>query len=160
MTFPVSAPVAPSASAEGVVPGGTSASSLPTAPTTPTASTASSAPDSPASAPPVGGAVIVGDINAPKSFDPKPTLVALKPKLLDCFNQARAVTPGLHGKLTVRIVVNEAGTALSAEADATPGQGAYDPVLVKCIDGVVKAGVKFPKPGGMATVSAPLLFRP
>jgi hypothetical protein len=106
----------------------------------------------------VGGSVLVGDINAPPSFDPKPTIVALKPKLLDCFNQARAGNPSLHGKLTVRILVNEAGAGMSAEAD--PGGNAYDPVLVKCIDGIVKGGVKFPKPGGMATVSAPLVFRP
>jgi hypothetical protein len=102
--------------------------------------------------------VLVGDINAPPTFDPKPTIVALKPKLLDCYNQARAGNPSLHGKITVRILVDAAGAGLSAEAD--PGGNAYDPGLVKCIDGVIKAGVKFPKPGGTATVSAPLLFRP
>lgn len=102
--------------------------------------------------------MLVGDINAPRSFDPKPTLVALAPRLLGCYNQARTGNPSLHGKLTVRIVVNEAGMGLSA--DAEPGGHAYDPVLVKCIDGLVKDGVKFPKPGGTATISAPLVFRP
>jgi hypothetical protein len=100
---------------------------------------------------------MVGPINAPPSFDPRPVMVALKPKLLDCFNQARAANPSLHGKLTVRIQVNEAGAALSADADTT--FPAYDSTLVACIDALVKGGVKFPKPGGMATVAAPLVFR-
>jgi hypothetical protein len=125
----------------------------------PTAAATDSTPSAPPAGPvPIGGSVLVGDINAPPHFDPKPTIVALKPKLLECFNQARASNPSLHGKLTVRIQVNEAGAALSADAD--PGGNAYDPGLVKCIDGVVKNGVKFPKPGGMATVAAPLVFRP
>jgi len=130
-------------------------SSAPPASSAPADATASAHP---AGAPPIGGSVLVGDINAPPGFDPKPTIVALKPKLLDCFNQARANNPGLHGKLTVRILVNDAGAGLGAEAD--PGGHAYDPALVQCIDGVIKAGVKFPKPGGTATVSAPLVFRP
>ncbi len=135
-----------------------SASSAPSASSSPSPATDSAPPAPPAGPVPIGGSVLVGDINAPPHFDPKPTIVALKPKLLDCFNQARAGNPSLHGKLTVRILVNEAGAALSAEAD--PGGNAYDPGLVRCIDGVVKGGVKFPKPGGMATVSAPLVFRP
>ncbi len=122
------------------------------------AATDSTPPAPPPGPVPIGGSVLVGDINAPPHFDPKPTIVALKPKLLECFNQARASNPSLHGKLTVRIQVNEAGAALSADAD--PGGNAYDLGLVKCIDGVVKNGVKFPKPGGMATVAAPLVFRP
>ncbi len=130
-------------------------SSAPSASSAPADATASAHPAGP---PPIGGSVLVGDINAPPGFDPKPTIVALKPKLLDCFNQARANNPGLHGKLTVRILVNDAGAGLGAEAD--PGGHAYDPALVQCIDGVIKAGVKFPKPGGTATVSAPLVFRP
>lgn len=138
-------------------------SSSPSAESSAPPATSSAPADATASAPapgpvPAGGSVLVGDINAPPTFDPKPTIVALKPQLLGCYNQARAGNPSLHGKLTVRILVNEAGVGLSAEAD--PGGHAYDPVLVKCIDGVVKAGVKFPKPGGTATVSAPLVFRP
>jgi hypothetical protein len=141
-------PAAPSASAPAA------SSEPPAARSAPADATASAPPPGP---PPIGGSVLVGDINAPPGFDPKPAIVALKPKLLDCFNQARAGNPFLHGKITVRILVNEAGAGLGAEAD--PGGHAYDPVLVKCIDGVVK-DAKFPKPGGQATVSAPLVFRP
>jgi len=136
----------------------TSSAPAASSPPAPAAATDSTPPAPPPGPVPIGGSVLVGDINAPPHFDPKPTIVALKPKLLECFNQARASNPSLHGKLTVRIQVNEAGVALSADAD--PGGNAYDPGLVKCIDGVVKNGVKFPKPGGMATVAAPLVFRP
>jgi hypothetical protein len=136
----------------------TSSAPAASSPPAPAAATDATPPATPAGPVPIGGSVLVGDINAPPHFDPKPTIVALKPKLLECFNQARASNPALHGKLTVRIQVNEAGAALSADAD--PGGNAYDPGLVKCIDGVVKNGVKFPKPGGMATVAAPLVFRP
>lgn len=100
---------------------------------------------------------MVGEINAPKNFDPKPVIVALKPKLLDCFNQARAGNPSLHGKITLRIVVNEAGGANAVDADQT--SPAYDAALVTCIDTLMRASAKFPKPGGMATVAAPLVFR-
>src|SRR5271170_2851098 len=96
---------APSASAPAV------SSVAPSA--TDAAASASTAP--PPGPVPVGGSVLVGDINAPPTFDPKPTIVALEPKLLDCYNQARAGNPSLHGKITVRIVVNEAGAGLSAE---------------------------------------------
>jgi hypothetical protein len=101
---------------------------------------------------------MVGDINAPKGFDPKPVIVALKPKLIDCYNQARATNPSLHGKITLRITVNEAGKTNGVDADQT--NPAYDDNLVSCIDAMMKASAKFPKPGGMATVSAPLVFRP
>jgi hypothetical protein len=155
------APAAAPAPADSASPApSTATSSAPAASSSAVAAAAtdSTPPAPPAGPVPIGGSVLVGDINAPPHFDPKPTIVALKPKLLECFNQARASNPSLHGKLTVRIQVNEAGAALSADAD--PGSNAYDPGLVKCIDGVVKDGVKFPKPGGMATVAAPLVFRP
>lgn len=145
------APAAAASPASSTAPADSSPSAL-------AAGTDAASAASPPAPVPVGGSVLVGDINAPPHFDPKPTIVALKPKLLECFNQVRAGNPSLHGKLTIRIQVNEAGAALSA--DANPGGNAYDPALVKCIDGVVKNGVKFPKPGGMATVSAPLVFRP
>ena len=101
--------------------------------------------------------MLVGDINAPKSFDPKPAIVALSSKLVDCFNQARATNPSLHGKITLRITVNESGKVNGVDADQ--GSNAYDPNLVSCIDAMMKASAKFPKPGGMATVGAPLVFR-
>ena len=119
-----------------------------------------SAPASAPAAPsiPTGGSVLVGDINAPKGFNPKPTVEAFKPQLVDCYNQARALTPDLHGKVTLRIQVNEAGAVLSV--DAEPGGHAADPVLVACVNDAMKATAHFPKPGGMATVNAPLVFRP
>lgn len=107
---------------------------------------------------PTGGAVLVGDINAPKGFNPKPTVESMKPQLVDCYNKARAAHPDLHGKITLQIQVNEAGTVLSVEAP--PGGHAYDPALVACISDAMKAGAHFPKPGGAAIVNAPLVFRP
>jgi len=102
--------------------------------------------------------VLIGDINAPKSFNPKPTVEAFKSELVDCYNKARSYTPDLHGKITLLIQVNEAGAVLSV--DAVPGGHANDPRLVSCVNDAMKATVHFPKPGGMATVSAPLVFRP
>jgi hypothetical protein len=107
--------------------------------------------------PPTGGIVLIGDIVAPKQFDPKPAVDGLKPKLLDCYNQARASNPSLHGKLKLRIQVNEAGTAIAA--DAEPGGTLSDSALLACIGAAVK-GATFPKPGGMATVVAPMVFHP
>jgi hypothetical protein len=53
--------------------------------------------------------------------------------------------------------VNEAGTVL--RVDAEPGGSANTPALVACIGEALKT-TPFPKPGGMATVVAPLVFRP
>src|SRR5258708_36243213 len=91
------------------------------APTPASASAPAPAPESaPAPAtsasatpPPTGGAVLVGDILAPKQFDPKPTVDALKPKMLDCYNERRAALPSLHGKLRLRIQINERGNAIA-----------------------------------------------
>jgi hypothetical protein len=155
-----SAPAGP-ASAPGASSESASAPSSESAPGSASAIGSAPAPGSasgPVGPPPVGGSVLIGEINAPKSFEPRPTLLTLQPKLLDCYNQTRASRPTLHGKLTLHIVINEGGQALSAEAD--PGGNAYDPGLVQCIEGVLKAGPKFPKPGGTATVAAPLVFRP
>ena len=55
------------------------------------------------------------------------------------------------------IVVNEAGNVVNVEADQEGS--AYDASLVACIGDALKAA-HFPKPGGMATVTAPLVFRP
>jgi hypothetical protein len=107
---------------------------------------------------PTGGSVLVGDIAAPKGFNPKPTVDAFRPQLVDCYNKARASHPDLHGKLTLHIQVNEAGAVLSVDAD--PGGHAFDPSLVSCISDAMKAGAHFPKPGGTAIVNAPLVFRP
>lgn len=136
----------------------------PTSPPTPTPTDAppeaSAAPPAPSTPPPVptGGAVLIGEINAPKTFNPRPTVEAFSAQLVDCYNKARAGKPNLHGKLTLQINVNEAGAVLSV--DAAPGGRANNPGLVSCIEGAMKAGAHFPKPGGMATVNAPLVFRP
>jgi hypothetical protein len=130
-----------------------------TATATETAPAASSAAPAPSPGPiPTGGAVLVGDINAPKSFNPKPTVESMKPQLVDCYNKARAVHPDLRGKITLQIQVNEGGAVLSV--DAAPGGHANDPTLVACINDAMKAGAHFPKPGGTAVVSAPLVFHP
>jgi hypothetical protein len=106
---------------------------------------------------PTGGAVLVGDIVAPPSFDPKPTLTAAKSAMVDCYNKARQDSPSLRGKLTLRINVNEAGKVLVVEGVA--GGSANDPVLVACLSDTLKT-LTFPKPGGLATVTAPLVFKP
>lgn len=104
--------------------------------------------------------MLVGDINAPKGFDPKPTIVKMQQQLVDCFNQARATHPELRGKVTLRITINEAGTVNGVESDPNAGGHANDPTLVSCISDAMKQSAHFPKPGGMATVVAPLVFRP
>ena len=132
----------------------------------PSASVSAQAPEPAASsaaapAPPVvptGGSVLVGDINAPKGFNPKPVIDAFASDIVHCYNEARAITPDLRGKVTLRIQVNEAGAVLSVDAD--PGGHANDPGLVSCINELMKARAHFPKPGGTATVLAPLVFRP
>jgi outer membrane biosynthesis protein TonB len=126
--------------------------STPSAPAVPSATPASSAITSPA-----GGSVLVGDIPAAKAFDPKAVIDANKPAMLECYNRARASNPGLSGKLKLRIIVNEAGSVIAVEAE--PGGSANTPTLVTCIGDTLKAA-KFPKPGGNATVVAPLVFRP
>jgi hypothetical protein len=111
----------------------------------------------PSGPPPTGGSVLIGDIVSPKSFDPGPVLLSLQPEFLACYNQARIAVPALHGKLKLRIHVNEAGTVVGV--DAEPGGKADDPALVGCLGDAMKA-THFPKPGGSATVIAPLVFRP
>jgi hypothetical protein len=127
----------------------------------------SAAPPSPASASapgpapgavPTGGSVLIGDINAPKGFNPKPILESLSSDLIRCYDEARAVTPDLRGKVTLRIQINEAGAVLSV--DAEPGGHANDPGLISCANDLMKASAHFPKPGGTATVLAPMVFRP
>jgi hypothetical protein len=55
------------------------------------------------------------------------------------------------------IHVSEAGTCLGV--DAEPGGAANAPTLVACLGDALKTS-RFPKPGGSATVIAPLVFRP
>jgi hypothetical protein len=111
-----------------------------------------------APAPVSPGSVFLGDISAPKSFAPRPILEAFAPQLLACYGKARATHPELRGKVTLHVHVNEAGAVLSV--DAAPGGHANDPTLVACIEDAMKAGAHFPKPGGMAIVDVPLVFRP
>jgi hypothetical protein len=101
--------------------------------------------------------VLIGEILSPPSFDAKSTLDGLKPALLSCYNHARQNSPSLHGKLKLRINVNEVGAVLLV--DAEPGGTADDPALVSCLGDAIK-GAHFPKPPGMATITAPLVFRP
>ena len=101
--------------------------------------------------------MLIGEIVAPPAFDPKGTLEAAKPRLLGCYNEARANNPALRGKLKLRINVNEAGAAVAV--DAEPGGSANDPGLVACIGDALKP-LRFPRPGGTAIVTAPLVFRP
>jgi len=137
-----------------------STSAPPASDSTPTPDTPAPTPAAPALAAPVptGGSVLIGEINAPKTFNPRPTVEALSSQLVDCYNKARAADPDLRGKVTLQINVNEAGAVLSV--DAAPGGHANSPSLVMCIGDVMKASAHFPKPGGMATVNAPLVFRP
>lgn len=90
-------------------------------------------------------------------FDPKPTLDAAKHNLLACYDKARQANPGLRGKLKLVITVNEAGAV--TRVDGETGAPAYDPTLIACIGEALKAA-HFPKPPGLATVTAPLVFRP
>jgi hypothetical protein len=127
------------------------------APASASAPTPASAPAPPPGPLPTGGIVLIGEIASPPSFDPKATLDTLKPQLVACYNQARRSAPALRGKLKLRINVNEVGTVLMV--DAEPGGSAADPALVACLGDAIKAA-HFPKPAGMATVTAPLVFRP
>jgi hypothetical protein len=132
---------------------------------TPASSAASPSASAPASASPpasvgplpTGGSVLIGDIVAPPSFDPKPAIVSAKEELVACYNKARQTTPSLRGKLMLRINVSETGKVMLV--DAASGGTANDPVLVACLSEALRA-VTFPKPNGLATISAPFVFRP
>jgi hypothetical protein len=101
--------------------------------------------------------VLIGEIPATKKFNPKPAIEEHKDALLDCYNKSRASKPDLSGKLKLLILVNASGQVLKVDAEA--GGSANDPKLVECIGEALRP-VPFPKPGGMATVVAPLVFRP
>jgi|HubBroStandDraft_1064217.scaffolds.fasta_scaffold497508_2 hypothetical protein len=104
-----------------------------------------------------GGTVLIGEIAAPKKFNPSPTIAALVPDLLTCYGRARGSVPALRGKLNLRVVVSEVGATQSVAAE--PGGGANAPTLVSCIEDALK-GATFPKPGGTAIIIVPLVFRP
>jgi hypothetical protein len=108
-------------------------------------------------APVTGGSVLVGEITSPKTFNPGTTVSGLVPDMLSCYRQIRASVPSLHGKVKLRVVVNEVGAAQSVAAE--PGGSANDPALVSCLGEAMK-GAAFPKPGGTAIVIVPLVFRP
>ena len=101
--------------------------------------------------------MLVGEIPSTKKFDPKGAVEGAKPAMLDCYNKARAGSPALSGKLKLLIVVNAAGNVLKVDAD--PGGSADNAILLACIGEALKA-VTFPKPGGLATIAVPLVFRP
>jgi|GEM_PF-1622229 len=147
---------AASAPASTGAPSATAPEAAPASASTAAGATPPAVGAAPPPAPPTGGVVLVGQIIAPKGFDPNPVVDAMKPRMLECFNEARATNPDLHGKLTLHVQVNEAGKVLSVDADQ--GGRAYDPALVACIDDAMKARAHFPKPGGMATINVPLVF--
>jgi hypothetical protein len=121
-----------------------------------TATSSASAAATSSAAPLSAGYVFVGEIAGTPKFDPKPTIEGMKPQLLDCYQKARSTTPTLRGKLTLHVAVNEAGAVTHVE-----GQGpASDPAFVSCIGEALKAGGPFPRPGGSAVITAPLVFRP
>lgn len=118
---------------------------------------ADAAPAAEAGAEATGGSVLIGEIAAPKKFNPGPTLAGLVPDLLTCYRKVRGSVPTLRGKLSLRVVVSETGAAQGVAAEA--GGRANDPMLVSCIGEALK-GATFPKPGGTAIIVVPLVFRP
>ncbi|MDP9033383.1 MAG: hypothetical protein M3O50_01130 [Myxococcota bacterium] len=104
----------------------------------------------------VRGTVVIGKIASPEGFDAEGAIRSLKPELIACYESAGAMTRPPRLKLTLRIEVNEAGAVVRTEVE--PGGAAEDPALVACLGSAV-AHTQFPKPGGRATIVAPLAFR-
>jgi len=124
-----------------------------------TPSTGSATPSlASASTPDNDGTVVIGAMAATGHFDPKSTLDDLRPDLMACFRRVHASNPAIHGKVTLRIQVDEAGLVLNV--DAHPGGPANDPALIACIRDDFKANAHFARPGGSATIVAPLVFHP
>jgi hypothetical protein len=98
----------------------------------------------------------VGEVVAPPKFDPKAALNAMKPELGRCYDETRTLLQNLHGKLTLQLRINEDGGVTAT--DGVPGGTANDPGLIACIADAMK-NVTFPRPGGTATVTVPLVFR-
>lgn len=145
-------PAASTALADAASPGAAATPSASSGPEMPEAKTEVAAGTESA-----GGSVLIGEIAAPKKFNPAPTMAALQPDLLGCYRKARAAVPTLRGKLKLRVIVNETGAAQSIAAE--PGGGANNPALVSCLGDAIKTA-SFPKPGGTAILIVPLLFRP
>jgi hypothetical protein len=155
------APAPESASAPSASPAPESSPSPASASTPALSPTPTSAPTPASNAAPLptGGSVLIGEIAGTPGFDPRATLEASKPQLLACYNQARQANPSLHGKLKLRISVNESGAVLLVAPDSAEATGpAADPALVPCIGDALKT-VRFQKPAGTAIVIAPLVFR-
>ena len=121
----------------------------------PSAISASAAPSA-SSDRKAAGEVLLGDIEAPKQFNPKPTLEGIKSKFESCFKVALASNASLHGRLKVRFVVEESGRVSSSEDAGNSSM--KDGALIACVNDAIKAAA-FPKPGGTATVMFPLSFR-
>jgi hypothetical protein len=111
-----------------------------------------------ASTPDSDRTVVIGAIAAAGHFDPKSTLDDLRPDLMACFRRVHASNATLHGKVSIRIQIDEAGEVLNV--DAQPGGPANDPALIACIRDDFKANARFARPGGSATIVAPLVFHP
>jgi hypothetical protein len=149
----------------GATPGpATTGAATPTPTSTPTPTptgTPTSTPtgtSTPAPPPPAtGGSVVFGDIASAKSFDPKPVITSLQQQFLDCYNKSRGANPELRGKLRLRLVVNDTGTVVNVQPEE--GGLSTETALIACLGDAAKSG-HFPKPGGMATVTVPMLFRP
>ncbi|MDP9149974.1 MAG: AgmX/PglI C-terminal domain-containing protein [Myxococcota bacterium] len=105
---------------------------------------------------PVRSSVHLGEIASPVGFDPRPAIESVKPELVACYDVAGATSRALRGKLTLRIEVNEAGAVVHTQLE--PGGAHEDPALVACMVAAV-AQARFPRPGGRATILAPLVFR-
>jgi hypothetical protein len=100
--------------------------------------------------------VSIGEIAASPKFDPQPTVATVKADLLRCYNETRTLIPDLHGKLMLRVRVNDDGKVTAT--DAQPGGQANDPGLIACIADAMQT-VTFPRPGGNAVITVPLVFR-
>ena len=117
---------------------------------------AAPSPSSPSNARKAAGEVLLGDIEAPKQFNPKPTLEGLKSQFEGCYKSALGRDASIHGRLKVRFVVEESGkVSLSEDAG---NSSLKDAPLIACVNDSLK-GAAFPKPGGTATVTFPLSFR-
>jgi hypothetical protein len=103
------------------------------------------------------GSVLIGEIAAPKAFNPAPTLAGLVPDLLTCYRRVRVAVPSLRGKLKLRVIVSEAGAVQNVAAE--PGGNANQPAMVSCLADALK-GASFPKPAGTAIIVVPMVFRP
>lgn len=131
------------------------ATSTPTPTATPTSTslaTSTGTTPSPSASNPV---VTIGDITSPSTFDPKSLLDDALPRLRECYAAALKVTPSLHGKMMVRVVVNEAGKVTNVEEDKSTTK---DAGLFECVKTALSP-IAFPKPGGMATILVPLKFK-